>query len=295
MEDIPVIVPQLPTENVYAKAVINGLGATIILWSFWTPFIIFLARPLVNAQIKEYTCEFASGFGSDESYSYDVNLRRYLRTLVDTGVITNSQQVQILSIFSIQSGGNSIVAANVVNQDPQKNWDENFLIIVLFVVTYFLIILCCAIGIYALSSWFSINMGPIYTFNAVMACIIVAIEASFFGAVAMQFVPFDIKLIIEQTKFKLDSYLSEIGSKQIIRPPCAFGPPLQDFFIGDWLGYNFGSLDEAQQRCLLNYSCVGITNDGDGNYRLTWTRDKYTRDDSYHNKGSTSWLLNDCR
>lgn len=295
MEDIPIIVPQIPTENVYIKAVINGLGATIILWTFWTPFIIFLARPLVNAQIKGYTCFFLTFIGSGKATMFNQTLSQYLTVLVNTGIITQDQKYNIESILLIHHGNNT-VATNVVNQDPQKNWDDNFLITVLFIVTYFLVILCCSLAIYALSSWFSINMGPIYKFNAVMALIIVAIEATFFGAVAMRFVPFDINLIIEQVQFKLDSYLSEIGSKQIIRPPCAFQPPLQDFFIGDWLRYQFGSLDEAQQRCILNPECMGVTTSG-GAYQLTWTRNKYVErpGDIYHNQGSTSWVLNECR
>jgi hypothetical protein len=301
MEDIPVIVPQLPTENVYVKAVINGLGATIILWTFWTPFIIFLARPLVNTQIKQYTCGLLSYLGSNQAKSFRFQLNMYLDNLVNTGVITQSQRFEIQSI--LQNGtGNSKVAKNVVNQNPQKNLDDNFLIIVLFVVTYFLIILCSSIAIYVLSSWFSISMGPIYTFNAVMALIFIAIEASFFGAVAMQFVPFDIQLIIEQTKFKLNSYLSELGSEYIPYvppPPCAFQPPLQDYYIGDWIQptTNFGSLDEAQQRCLLSNQCVGVTTSGDGNYILTTTRIKYQEipGSQYHNQGSTSWVLNNCK
>jgi hypothetical protein len=168
--------------------------------------------------------------------------------------------------------------------------------------------ICCAIGIYSLSSWFSIDLGPLYTFNAVMALIIIAIEATFFGVVAMSYIPFDINLIIEQLQFKLDSYLSNIGSQQLIdpnlppipKPPCQFqAAPLQDYFIGGWIQptTNFGTLDEAQQRCILNSQCVGVTTTGDGNYILTTTRDKYQErpGSGYHNAGSTSWLLNDCR
>jgi hypothetical protein len=82
-------------------------------------------------------------------------------------------------------------------------------------------------------------------------------------------------------------------------PPCQFGPPLQDYFIGGWIQptSSFGSLDEAQQRCLLNTQCVGVTTSGDGGYILTTTRDKYQDGPGlgYHNAGSTSWVLNECR
>jgi hypothetical protein len=301
MEDIPDIVPQIPTENVYVKALINGLGATIILWSFWTPFIIFLARPLVNAQIKEFTCSILSDIGSGDRYTYNSFLYQYLTALVASGQLTTNQMYQILKNSSVSQRDNT-VADNIVNQPPETNFNQNLLIIILFVVTYFLVMICCVLGIYTLSSWFSINLGPLYTFNAVMALIIIAIEATFFGAVAMRFIPFDINLIIEQLQFKLDSYLSDLGSKQFVRPACAFGPPLQDYYIGYWLAspgsyLYFGSLDEAQQRCLLNYECVAVTTTGDGSYYLTSERTKY-RDCNgcgYHNAGSTSWLLNDCR
>jgi len=306
MEDIPVIVPQLPTENVYVKAVINGLGATIILWSFWTPFILILARPLVNAQIKGAVCETLHSVGMSESSTFSTKLYQYFMTLVDTGVLTRTQANELMDRIS-GINANTNVARNVINQDSQKSLDDNLLLTVLFVVTYFLIILCCALGIYALSSWFSINMGPIYTFNAVMACIIIAIEASFFGAVAMRFVPFDINLIIEQLQFKLDSYLSDLGTQYIEygpltpRPACAFQDPLQDYFIAGWVQptTSFGTLDEAQQRCILNSQCVGVTQPSvsPGSYILTTTRNKYVEppESGYHNKGSTSWVLNDCK
>ena len=296
MEDIPVIVPQVPPEPVYAKALINGFGATIILWTFWMPFIIGFARPLVNAQIKGFVCEIEHlAVRSSDNSNWLFN---YLMALVASNVITHQQMEEILAN---QNGPpiDNTVALNVIQQNPQKNIDENTLIIILFVVTYFLVMICCAIGIYSLSSWFSIDLGPLYKFNAVMALIIIAIEAIFFGVVAMSYIPFDINLIIEQLQFKLDSYLSNIGSQQIIRPPCAFEPPLQDYFIGDWLGYQFGSLDEAQQRCILTSQCVGVTQPANylGSYILTSTRNKYVEPpgSGYHNKGSTSWLLNECR
>ena len=310
MEDIPVIVPQVPQEPVYAKAMINGFGATIILWSFWMPFILAFARPLVNAQIKGFVCEIEhlAVRSSDQSNW----LYNYLMALVATDVITYPQMEQILSS---QNGPpiDNTVALNVIQQNPQKNIDENLLIIVLFVVTYFLVMICCAIGIYTLSSWFLIDLGPLYKFNAVMALIIIAIEATFFGVVAMSYIPFDINLIIEQLQFKLDSYLSNIGSQQLIdpnlppippmpKPPCKFqAAPLQDYFIGGWIQptTSFGTLDEAQQRCILNSQCVGVTQPSDylGSFILTSTRDKYQEfpGSGYHNQGSTSWVLNECR
>uniref|UniRef100_A0A6C0HFT0 Uncharacterized protein n=1 Tax=viral metagenome TaxID=1070528 RepID=A0A6C0HFT0_9ZZZZ len=318
MEDIVQQIPTeiVPTENVYIKALINGLGATIILWTFWTPFIIGFARPLVNAQIKGYTCDYLSYLGAGQAITFNNSLQLYLMTLLDSGVISQSQRDYIANIFFVNQG-NDTVAANIINQDPQKNLDDNFLIIVLFAVTYFLVILSCCLGIYALSSWFSIDLGPLYKFNAVMALIIIAIEATFFGSVAMSYIPFDINLIIEQLKFKLDSYLSDIGSQQLVdpgpppispvppvppvpKPACQFqAAPLQDYFIGDWVQptTNFGTLDEAQQRCILTSQCVGVTTTGDGNYILTSTRNKYVEypGTTYQNKGSTSWLLNECR
>jgi hypothetical protein len=310
MEDIPVIVPQVPPEPVYAKALINGFGATIILWTFWMPFIIGFARPLVNAQIKGFVCEIEHlAVRSSDNSNWLFN---YLMALVASNVITYQQMEEILAN---QNGPpiDNTVALNVIQQNPQKNIDENTLIIILFVVTYFLVMICCAIGIYSLSSWFSIDLGPLYKFNAVMALIIIAIEAIFFGVVAMSYIPFDINLIIEQLQFKLDSYLSNIGSQQLIdpnlppiqpipKPACQFqAAPLQDYFIGGWIQptTSFGTLDEAKQRCILNSQCVGVTQPANylGSYILTSTRNKYVEPpgSGYHNKGSTSWLLNECR
>lgn len=293
MEDIPTIVPQDP---IYAKALINGLGATIILWTFWMPFIIGFARPLVNSQIKGFVCRF-----SHMAVRSSSELNTFLKALVAANIITYPEMADILWKIENTPPVDNNVAKNVIQQNVQKNVDENLLIIILFIVTYFLIIICCAIGIYTLSSWFSIDLIPLYKFNGVMALIIITIEATFFGLVAMAYIPFDINLIIQQLQFKLDTYLSDIGSQQIIRPSCQFDPPLQDFFIDDWIQptMSFGSLDEAQQRCLLNSLCVGITQPGNylGSYILTLSRDKYIEypGTTYHNKGSTSWLLNQCR
>jgi hypothetical protein len=283
---------------VYAIAFANGLIATMVLWSFWTPFIIFLARPLVNAQINTFVCEKLTDTfrTTNVKVKYNDFITRYVSSLVRNDVITKDQGDEIIGNTKLSSM-NDNVAENVIDQSSQRNLDSNLMTIITMSVFYFVLMILCGVGIYSLCWFYNILASELISFNAVMAGIIIAIEIVFFSLVAVQYIPFDPELIIQQFNYKIESYLSSITQLPPPPPPCQFGPPLQDYYIGDWLGFKFGSLDEAQQRCLLNTQCVGVTTLGDGTYQLTWTRNKYVECDGcgYHNAGSTSWLLNACR
>lgn len=284
---------------VYAIAVANGLIATMVLWSFWTPFIIFLARPLVNAQINTFVCEKLTDTfrTTNVKVKYNDFITRYVSSLVRNDVITKDQGDEIIGNTKLSSM-NDNVAENVIDQSGQRNLDSNLMTIITMSVFYFVLMILCGVGIYSLCWFYNILASELISFNAVMAGIIIAIEIVFFAMVAVQYIPFDPELIIQQFNYKIESYLSSITQIPPPPPPCHFEPPLQDYFIGDWLlNLKFGSLDEAQQRCILNSQCVGVTTLGDGMYQLTWTRNKYVEypGTGYHNKGSTSWVLNDCR
>ena len=287
---------------VYAIAVANGLIATIVLWSFWTPFIIFLARPLVNAQINTFVCEKLTDTlrTSNVKMKYNDFIVKYVTSLVRSDVITKEQGDQIIENSKL-SAMNDNVAENVIDQSGQRNLDSNLMTIITMSVFYFILMILCGVGIYSLSWFYGIYARELISFNSVMATIIIAIEIVFFSMVAVQYIPFDPNLILQQFNYKIETYLSSITQLPPPPPPCQFGTALQDYFISDWIQPNtmFGSLDEAQQRCLLNSQCVGVTNPSTdkGHFYLTTTRKKYVEQpgSGYHNKGSTSWVLNNCR
>jgi len=285
---------------VYAIAVANGLIATMVLWSFWTPFIIFLARPLVNAQINTFVCEKLTDTirTTNVKGKYNDFITRYVFSLVQNDVITKDQGDEIIGNTKLSSM-NDNVAENVIDQSGQRNLDSNLMTIITMSVFYFVLMILCGVGIYSLCWFYNILASDLISFNAVMAGIIIVIEIVFFSLVAVQYIPFDPELIIQQFNYKIESYLSSITRMPPPPPPCQFEPPLQDYFIGGWIQptTSFGSLDEAQQRCILNSQCVGVTTSGDGGFILTTTRDKYHDGpgQGYHNAGSTSWLLNECR
>ena len=285
---------------VYATAVANGLIATMVLWSFWTPFIIFLARPVVNAQINTFVCEKLTDTlrTANVKMKYNDFITKYVSSLVANDVITKDQGDQIIGNTKL-SAMNDNVAENVIEQSGQRNLDSNLMTIITMSVFYFVLMILCGVGIYSLCWFYGIYASDLISFNSVMACIIIVVEIIFFSLVAVQYIPFDPNLILQQFNYKIESYLSSITQLPPLPPPCQFGPPLKDYFIGGWIQptSSFGSLDEAQQRCLLNTQCVGVTTSGDGGYILTTTRDKYQDGPGlgYHNAGSTSWLLNECR
>jgi hypothetical protein len=47
-------------EPIIIKSIVNGLISTSIIWLFWTPFLIFMAAPLMNAMIKNFLCSHSS-------------------------------------------------------------------------------------------------------------------------------------------------------------------------------------------------------------------------------------------
>jgi hypothetical protein len=188
---------EIPKKNIYALAIINGLASTISLWLFWTPFIIFIARPLINAQIKDQICEysFRSIFNLKEEWNnYIQNL---LTKLVVTNQITPQQYQDLLEklIWSSETRPSDLQAK--LDNNVNVNWAENLPLIITFFIVFLIVIWICLFFIMSLCGLYGIDFNEVLYFNLVMTAVIVTIETVFFAAVAMRYIPYDLKLILD--------------------------------------------------------------------------------------------------
>jgi len=204
----PIEILESHTEPFYIKGIVNGLAATISLWVFWTPFIIFLARPLINAQLKGILCEefseIALNYGNDAISTWNNGLSNYLYSLVQTGKINYEQFEQLVTEYRIPY---SVITSEQplppeiqsrLDNNPQKNWNDNLPLITVFAITFTCVVIFCLTGITTLCQMYNIDSYGIFKFNLVMTLIVVCIEASFFGGVAMRYNPYDLNFAIKE-------------------------------------------------------------------------------------------------
>jgi hypothetical protein len=190
----------------YIKGIINGLAGTISLWIFWTPFIIFLARPLINAQLKEVVCNglsyIALNYESNFIDAWNNALWHYLYSLVQTGKIDMQQYDELVEKYSIPwiITGEPIPPEiqSILDENPQKNWNDNLSLITIFAITFVCVIIGCLVSIVLLSQIYGVNLYNILIFNLIMTVIVVCIEATFFGTVTMRYNPYDLNLIVQE-------------------------------------------------------------------------------------------------
>lgn len=159
-------------------AIVNGLIATIVLWSFWMPFIIFVAVPIVNALLKDAVCGGLRGL---------------------TGLPV--QQVYQPAVNNLLNDEGELAEIN----KPLKYT---------FIFSYFIVVAICLYISSSLISAYGMNSWEITKFNIVMAIIIVIIEMSFFIGVSIQYVPFNPSVILGSLSSQINSYYNSVISKQ---------------------------------------------------------------------------------
>jgi len=195
------------SEPFYIKGIINGLGATMSLWIFWTPFIMFIARPLINAQVKGFVCEglnnLASSYGYNIISTWNNALSHYLNSLVQTGKIDEQQYYQLMSEYRIDYDvlNNFTLPPEIqtlLDENPQKNWNDNIPLFIIFAITFACVIIFCFGTIVTLCKLYNIDSRGILIFNLVMTFIVICIESAFFGLVTMQYNPYDLNLIVKE-------------------------------------------------------------------------------------------------
>jgi len=200
-----IIVEETP---LHIKGIINGLAATISLWIFWTPFIIFIARPLINGQIKGILCkgfsQLALSYGNNIINTWNNGLNNYLYTLVQIGKIDMEQYEQLNNEYQIPWNALNTEQSippeiqSILDNNAQKNWNDNLPLIIIFAVTFSCVIIFCLTGIITLCQMYNIDSQEILKFNLAMTFIVVCIEGSFFGLVTMQYNPYDLNFAIKE-------------------------------------------------------------------------------------------------
>jgi len=148
-----------------AYAIVNGLIGSVALWSFWTPFITFLALPIASAVMKEDICKGVS-------------------ILPTTGILPST----------------SATAGKIlINEDSQSLESLNQgNIVSLWLLAGLAIILSLWISSSIIKSA-NLDINHIIKLNAILFVIIITIELGFFMGVGLRFIPFNLKDVYHET------------------------------------------------------------------------------------------------
>lgn len=208
--------PLVYKEPYLIKAIINGLIATTILWSFWTPFLIFVAVPLVNNQLKMGVCQGIHATivpGSVGNTVLGWVADNVIIPLQQSHMITRHQATRLFDELYklIPPPQQTNPAANtLIQQDPTQilntNWD---MYSIMMVTTVVLIVGCISLAVY-LTNQYNLDGWAIVRFNILMAVIIMAVEAMFFLGVATQYMPFSPTNIAQDVGTDSVNYLDSL-------------------------------------------------------------------------------------
>jgi hypothetical protein len=177
-------------EPVIIKAVVNGLIATSIIWIFWTPFLIGVGAPIMNAIIKGELCY----------RSYDIP--KFLSKLDPKAYI----------IYEDNLPNPPTVAKNMVSENKKQFITENIQIFILLVITAIAIIYSSLSFANYLINKYGLNRMEIIKFNIVMAIIIIFIEIVFFATITTQYIPFTMSEVLEKISIKLRNEFSPLAN-----------------------------------------------------------------------------------
>jgi hypothetical protein len=200
-----VIFKPVYNESVVLTSIVNGLIATSILWTFWTPFIVFLVVPLVNAQIKQQICES----GEYANISIPGKFLDAVWDMQESGKITQAQAEQLAqfveTFYAAQSQTDT--ANNLIRDDQSEMANLNFnLMTSMGFAASVIVVLCMGLVLWTINKY-NLNGPHILVFNLVMALVIMLVEMGFFGLVAMRYIPFDPPKIIESLVQKIVNYM----------------------------------------------------------------------------------------
>lgn len=165
-------------EPIIPKAIVNGLISTIVLWSFWMPFIVFIAVPLVSAMLKDAVCS---------------NMP-YMKSALPTKPLYQP------------------AVNNLLNDNTELD-KTNSTLKYSFIFTYFVVVGICYYFASSYITYYNLDKSNIIKFNIVMAIIIVLIEMSFFIGVTLKYVPFDPISILGDLTNDANSYYNTLTSK----------------------------------------------------------------------------------
>ena len=189
------------SEPYIQKAVVNGLIATVILWSFWTPFILLMVVRLVNNQIKDGICYAAQYAGTEKD-----TILVYAAS--DISIYSKLPYGQVYQFLENLFGSKeSPTAQSALDDDPSVISETNMNLSIIMIATCItVIVLCIGIAYYIIQTY-NLDGWAIFKFNLVMAVSIMLIEAVFFGTVAMKFIPFYPPDILKSLGDKIDEFV----------------------------------------------------------------------------------------
>lgn len=158
-----------------AYAVVNGLIGCVSLWSFWTPFITFLAQPVASAVMKQYLCV----------------------------AINNLQTPAILPSYSKRTG------YTLLQTDPQSIQQLNTgTIASLWLLAGLAIAICLWISSSIIEKG-QLDIDHIIKLNLIMFVVIITIELAFFVGVGLKYIPFNLKDLYDKLIDNIGSQLSQ--------------------------------------------------------------------------------------
>ena len=205
-----VFLPPVYNESVVLTSIVNGLIATSILWTFWTPFIVFLVVPLVNAQIKDQICDAVH---NDTALNIPNALNQYAYSIYAADP-SNAQNIQEAA-FLMQLSGNLTAsdaqtdkADAIISNDTKEILGMNFNLMISMGFAAIVIVISCMSLVVWIINKYNLNGPHILAFNLTMALVIMLVEMGFFGLVAMRYIPFNPPKIIESLVQKIIDYLN---------------------------------------------------------------------------------------
>lgn len=162
-----------------AYAVVNGLIGSITLWSFWTPFITFLAEPIASAIMKQDICS----------------------------AINNISTPSVLPFYSYNAG------TVLLQQDAQSVESSN---VGTIVSLWLLAGLSITISLWIVTSIITkgnLDINHIIKLNLVLFIAIIGIELTFFIGVGLRFIPFNLRDLYDNIISTISQDLSEFEQK----------------------------------------------------------------------------------
>lgn len=200
------LLPFAYNESVFLTSIVNGLIATAILWTFWTPFIVFLVVPLVNAQIKDQVCNFGNRFNVQSALIIVVNDMYY-----NERTITHEQWQTLqayISRYTTLPESAFDPERKLIANDPNEMSDLNFNLMISMAFAAVVIVTLSMFLVGWMINHYNLNGPHIMKFNLVMGFVIVFIEMGFFGLVGMKYIPFDPPKILEALVQRIVDYLN---------------------------------------------------------------------------------------
>jgi hypothetical protein len=148
-----------------AYAIVNGLIGSVALWSFWTPFISFLALPIASAVMKQDICKGVNILPSSHILP---------RTTANAGQILLNKDYESLTYLN---------QGNIVS---------------LWLLAAFAITLSLWIASSIIQKA-NLDINHIIKLNSILFVIIITIELGFFMGVGLKFIPFNLKDVYYET------------------------------------------------------------------------------------------------